>query len=154
MKFLALIALLITLFLTGVRPGVQGAELRVGIGATVSTPPTGTPLSGYYEQRGSTGVLDEIYSKAMAIEQGGVKVAIVVCDLLTIPRQTVIAARKLIEERTGIPRSHVVISATHQHTGPVVARESARDQLDGGASEAGLRYTKSLSPPIRRHRVE
>jgi len=90
MKFLALIAVLIESFLTGVRPGVRGPELRVGRGAVVITPPAGTPLSGYYEPRGSTGVLDDIYSKAMAIEQGGVKVAIVVCDLLTIPRQTMI----------------------------------------------------------------
>src|SRR5262245_56408802 len=154
MKFLALIAVLIASFLTGVRPGAKGAELRVGAGAVVITPPTGTPLSGYYEQRGSTGALDDIYSKAMVIEQGGVKVAIVVCDLLTIPRQTVVAARKLIEERTGIPGSNVMISATHQHTGPVVARESARDQLDGGASEAGLRYTESLPALIARSVVE
>jgi hypothetical protein len=150
MKFLALIAILIASFLTGVRPGVHDAELRVGIGAVSITPPTGTPLSGYYEPRGSTGVLDDIYSKAMAIERGEVKVAIVVCDLLTIPRQTVVAARKLIEERTGIPGTNVMISATHQHTGPVVARESARDQLDGGSSEAGLRYTQSLPMLIAR----
>src|SRR5215813_4787974 len=68
MKFLALIAVLIESFLTGVRPGVRGPELRVGRGAVVITPPAGTPLSGYYEPRGSTGVLDDIYSKAMAIE--------------------------------------------------------------------------------------
>jgi len=154
MKFLALIAVLIVSFLTGLRPGVKGAELRVGRGAVVITPPAGAPLSGYYEPRGSTGVLDDIYSKAMAIEQGGVKVAIVVCDLLTIPRQTVVAARKLIEERTGIPGSNVMISATHQHTGPVVARESARDRLDGGDSEAGLRYTESLPLLIARSVVE
>ncbi|HZS04686.1 MAG TPA: neutral/alkaline non-lysosomal ceramidase N-terminal domain-containing protein [Blastocatellia bacterium] len=129
-------------------------ELRVGVSAVVITPPPGTPLAGYYEPRAATGVSDDIYSKALVIEQGGMRVAIVVCDLLTLPRQTILAARQLIEQQTGIPAAHVMISATHQHTGPVVARESARDQLDGGTSEAGLRYTTLLPPLIARSVVE
>jgi hypothetical protein len=135
----------------------QGANVgapRVGVGAVVITPPPGAPMAGYYAPRGSTGVLDDIYSKALVIEQGGKKAAIVVCDLLSVPRQTVVAARKLIEEQTDIPGSNVMISATHQHTGPVVARESARDQLDGGASDAGRRYTESLPALIARSVVE
>ena len=124
--------------------------LRVGAAAVVITPPLGTPLSGYYEPRGSTGVLDDIYCKALVIEQGGTKVAVVACDLLTLPRPTVVAARQLIEQQTRIPGTQVMISATHQHTGPVVARESARDQLDGGAGEAGRRYTAGLPALIAR----
>lgn len=125
-------------------------ELRVGTSAVVITPPLGTPLAGYYEPRGSTGVLDDLYSKALVIEQNGVKVTVVECDLLSLPRQTVLAARELIEKQTGIPSAHILIAATHQHTGPVVARESARDQLDGGASPLGLRYTESLPALIAR----
>jgi hypothetical protein len=132
----------------------QTTALRVGVSAVSITPPTGTPLAGYYELRGSTGTLDEIYSKAIVVEQDGVKVAIVICDLLSLPRQTVVAARKLIEQQTGLPAASVMIAATHQHTGPVVARESARDQLDGGASEAGLRYTESLPALIARSVAE
>jgi hypothetical protein len=132
----------------------QAGDLRVGVSAVSITPPAGTPLAGYYEPRGATGVLDEIYSKAMIIEQDGVKVAIVICDLLSLPRQTVVAARKLIEQQTRIAGANVMISATHQHTGPVVARESARDQLDGGASEAGLRYTELLPALIARSVAE
>jgi neutral ceramidase len=125
-------------------------ELRVGTSAVVITPPLGTPLAGYYEPRGSTGVLDDLYSKALVIEQNGVKVAVVECDLLSLPRQTVLAARQLIEKQTNIPSANILIAATHQHTGPVVARESARDQLDGGASPLGLRYTEGLPALIAR----
>ena len=73
-----------------------------------------------------------------------------VCDLLTLPRPTVVAARELIAKETGIPAAHVLIAATHAHTGPVVARESSRDDLDGGTSEAGQRYTQSLPALIAR----
>src|SRR6185436_3418877 len=96
------------------------------------------------------GVLDDLYSKALVIEQHGVKVAVVECDLLSLPRQTVLAARQLIEKQTGIPAANILIAATHQHTGPVVARESARDQLDGGSSPLGLKYTENLPALIAR----
>lgn len=132
----------------------RAGELRVGASQVVITPPAGAPLAGYYEPRGATGVLDDLYSKALVIEQDGVKAAIVICDLLTLPRPTVEAARKLIEQQTAIPGAHVLISATHQHTGPTVARESARDQLDGGASDPGLRYTASLPALIARSVAE
>ncbi len=52
-----------------------------------------------------------------------------------VPRHTVLEARKLIEQQTKIPGSHVMISATHTHTGPVLAREAARDDSDGGSGD-------------------
>src|SRR5262249_51122137 len=48
------------------------------------------------------------------------------------------------EKQTGIPAGHVMISATHTHTGPVVTRGSARDRLDGGDNDLGRRYTEAL----------
>lgn len=146
--------LLLAVLLVSAAFNIRAAELRAGASAVVITPPKGAPLAGYYEPRGATGVLDDLYSKALVIEQDGVKAAIIVCDLLTLPRPTIEAARKLIEQQTGIPGAHVLISATHQHTGPTVARESARDQLDGGASEAGLRYTAALPALIARSVAE
>ena len=44
--------------------------------------------------------------------------AIVVCDLRGLDRPTVTAARRLVEERTGIPAGHVMIACTHNHAGP------------------------------------
>jgi len=145
---------LLGLVLASLTVNLCAGDLRVGVSAVSITPPAGTPLAGYYELRSATGVLDEIHSKAMVMEQEGVKVAIVICDLLSLPRQTVITARKLIEQQTGIAAANIMIAATHQHTGPVVARESARDQLDGGVSEAGLRYTQSLPAWIARSVAE
>src|SRR5262249_14142658 len=115
-----------------------------GAAAVVINPPEGTPMAGYYSARGSKAILDNLYSKALVLELGGTRVALVVCDLISLPRLTVTEARRLIEKETGIPGSHVMISATHTHTGPVVARQSARDDLDGGSSDLGRRYTETL----------
>jgi neutral ceramidase len=119
-------------------------ELRLGAAAGVITPPPGTPLAGYYNERPSEGVIDDILAKVAVLDDGQTKVALVVCDLLSLPRPTILEARQLIEKQTGIPGSHVMISATHQHTGPVVARESSRDELDGGSGDLGRRYTAGL----------
>jgi len=140
--------------LTACAESAAAAELRVGAAAVNITPPAGTPLAGYYSARGARTVLDELFSKALVLEQDGTKVALVVCDLISLPRHTVVETRRLIEKQTGIPGGHVMISATHTHTGPVIARRSARDRLDGGASDLGRRYSESLPELIARSVAE
>jgi neutral ceramidase len=120
------------------------AELRIGAAAVVINPPEGTPLAGYYSERGSKKVLDDIYAKAIVLEVGDTKAALVVCDLISLPRHVVTEARRQIEAATKIPGAHVMLSATHTHTGPVLARESALDELVGATSDLGRRYTDKL----------
>jgi hypothetical protein len=132
----------------------RAGELRVGAAAVDITPPEGTPLAGYYSPRGAKAVLDPLFSKALVMEQDGTRAALVVCDLITLPRHTVLDARELIARQTGIPGTHVMISATHTHTGPVVARDSALDTLTGATSDLGRRYTEALPALIARSVTE
>ena len=130
------------------------SEFRVGASATVINPPLATPLAGYYRQRGSEGVLDDLHAKSAVLDDGKTKVAFVACDLLSLPRHTVQEARRLIERQADIPGVNVMISATHQHTGPVITRESARDDLDGGSSALGKVYTDELPKLIAKAVVD
>jgi len=128
--------------------GIAGADLRVGTAAVNISPPAGTPMAGYYYARGSESVIDDLYAKAAVLGDGSTKVALVVCDLITLPRRTVLEARQLIEQQTGIPGSHVMMSATHTHTGPALARDSVRDDLDKGSSGPARSYTSDLPGKI------
>jgi hypothetical protein len=132
------------LTLLAVTSPLVAAELKVGAAAVVITPPEGTPLAGYYSYRGTKSVVDDIYSKAIVLEVGETKAALVVCDLISLPRHVITEARRQIEKSTKIPGSHVMISATHTHTGPVLTRESALDELVGATSDLGKRYTEKL----------
>ena len=76
---------------------LAAAELKVGAAAVVITPPEGTPLAGYYNYRGTKSVLDDIYSKAIVLQVGDTKAALVVCDLISLPRHVVTEARRQIE---------------------------------------------------------
>lgn len=144
-------ALAIFLALASLAPG---ADLRVGAAAVVITPPEGTPLAGYYGYRGTKSVLDDIHAKAIVLEFGETKVALVVCDLISLPRHVVTEARRQVEKATGIPGANVMISATHTHTGPVLNRESALDELVGATSDLGRRYTERLPELIAKSVAE
>jgi neutral ceramidase len=108
----------------------------------------GAPLAGYYSVRGCDGVLDDLYAKAAVLDDGRTAAALVVCDLIGVPEPVVAAARKLIQEKTGIPAANVMISATHTHTGPSLARESQRESIDGGGSKLSRDYTAALPERI------
>src|SRR5690349_12151379 len=79
------------------------AGFRVGRAAVKITPPAGAPMAGYYFNRAAEGVHDDLWAKAIVLEQGGAKAAIVSCDLIDMPRSTAEQARAAIEKTTGIP---------------------------------------------------
>jgi neutral ceramidase len=98
--------------------GIAAEPMSVGVGVAEITPPLGYPMSGYFYARGATGVLDPLHAKAVVFEQGETRAALVVCDLISIDRRLADAVREQVEQRTGIPPAHVVVAATHTHTGP------------------------------------
>ena len=78
------------------------------------------------------------------LDDGATRAAIVVCDLISMPKWIVAQARKQIENRTGIPGNNVMIAATHTHTAPVLYREWSRDDSDGGAKPVVRDYSGKL----------
>lgn len=95
-------------------------EFRVGVASAVITPPVGTHLEGYGgREGGSVGVHDDLYARALVVDDGRTQAAIVACDLIGIDRHTTAAVRELVAARTDIPASHVMVCGTHTHAGPV-----------------------------------
>src|SRR5207244_11099555 len=90
------------------------------------------------------GVLDDILAKAVVLDDGTTRAAIVVCDLISMPKWMVVEARKQISESTGIPGANVMIAATHTHTAPVLYREWSRDETDGGSKAISRDYSRTL----------
>lgn len=132
----------LAVFLGGVV--VQAAEFKLGVAAVAINPPAGIGLAGYYHERGHEGVLDDLFAKAVVFDDGTTRAALVVCDLISMPKWIAVEARQLVEERTGIPGANVMVAATHTHTAPVLLRESSRDDSDGGARPVAKTYSRSL----------
>jgi neutral ceramidase len=128
----------------------RAGEFKAGATAVVITPPIGTPLAGYYALRPATGVLDDLYAKALVIEQDERKAAFVTLDVVTVTRAVSVAARRFIAEQTGIPPERVMISATHTHSGPVIKRKGMLDQLTGADQPLAVEFNEKLPALIAR----
>lgn len=112
------------------------------------TPEPGTPMAGYYSLRLATGTHDDLFAQAIVMREGPASVALVSCDLVMLPPLVVEEARRLASAATGIPAGHIMISATHSHTGPVLRSKSAREQVNGGALPVLDAYMESLPKRI------
>lgn len=103
-------------------PGPYNVEglpkVRAGAAQVDITPPVGTSLAGYFTDRVSDAVADPLFARAVVIETGGVRMALVSCDLICVTRETTDPARERIAQRCGIGPEFVLICATHTHTGP------------------------------------
>ena len=133
------------LFIVGTA-SAQG--LQVGVAEVDITPPVGAPFAGYYTNREATGTHDPLHAKAMVIGQGGTKVAIVACDLVSLPREIDLAARAMVEQKIGLAGDHIMISATHDHTTPVILTNPSRYNLEGAPKRIAAAYTKALPGKI------
>lgn len=125
---------------------------RAGAAQAIITPPAGAPMAGYYHARGAEGTLDDLYSKALVIDDGLTKIALVTLDLISTTFALTHDARAEIEKLTGIRGSNVMISATHAHTGPELADRGARSAIANetgiGANEATASYSAGLPKKI------
>jgi hypothetical protein len=111
------------------------------------TPPLGMPMGGYFSVRLNTGTHDPLYAKAIVLEEDGVETAIVACDLLGLPHIFVDAARRTIGETTHVPADHVIISATHTHTGPEMSHFFL-DLIEGPPAQVAKDYRVALPGKI------
>jgi hypothetical protein len=100
------------------RPGAD-APLEAGLAVIDITPPVPYRMSGYFNERLSTGVKDPLQAKALVFRQGELQAALVLCDLVGMSPEVVRRARARIEQNCGVPPSRVSIAATHSHTGPL-----------------------------------
>lgn len=127
---------LVVLWMSAFFCSVCFAELKGGVGKVNITPPLGIPLIGSYGKP-SDDVLDELYAKALVLDDGTNTVAIVSADLLYTPLEEITGpVRRIIKEKIGIPGENVLICATHTHSGPEVFTRSkfSRGKIDNDAA--------------------
>ena len=100
---------------------IFAADFRAGA-AAVDVTPLEFPVvvNGMFQTRTATRAHDRLMSRAIVLDDGSVKLAIVVVDNLMIPRDLLDAAKSDAEQATGIPVDRMLISATHTHSAPSV----------------------------------
>jgi hypothetical protein len=106
-------------------PLLQAAARQPESGFTVGgavrdvTPQVGVSLNGSISRGGpSRGVNDPLCVRATVVESGGVRCAIAIVDACFLGEPVFSVARRLVEQRTGIPATHLLVAATHSHAAP------------------------------------
>lgn len=98
---------------------LQAASLEAGFVVQDITPPQGWRMSGYFHERINTGTHDPLQAKVVVLRQEDVTAALVFCDLIGISRAVADQVRWRASSRSGIPEEHILVAATHTHTGPL-----------------------------------
>jgi hypothetical protein len=103
-----------------VGPDPPSHPLMIGTARVDITPPVGTPLAGYGSRkgRGSTGIHDRLFTRAMALGDGNHTVILLANDLLAITDDMRTAVYQKISREIALNPDSLMISASHTHSGP------------------------------------
>jgi hypothetical protein len=93
--------------------------LLAGVARAVITPPVGIRLCGYTVQEGcSRSVERALTATALVLSDGQTKVVLLACDVLFIQSPHAERMRERIGRRLNMPAGHVLLNASHTHSGP------------------------------------
>lgn len=95
------------------------AEIRAGA-AAVDVTPLQLPVlvNGGMTSRSADKSTSPLYARALVLDDGRERIAIVVVDSCMMPKILLDDAKHLAAQRTGIKPDRMLISATHTHTAP------------------------------------
>lgn len=93
------------------------AEFRAGAFAQdISPTKFPAPVNGGMKGNFADRVTDPMHARCLALHDGKRALVLVVVDACLIPREICEQAKELASRATGIPKEHLLISATHTHS--------------------------------------
>lgn len=96
-------------------------SLTAGFAEIDITPPLGVQKIGWIKVIIADRILDPLLARAAVFEYDGQRVGFIQLDLLVVTAEQTAAIRRRIEQATGFPGCHIMLSATHNHAGPATA---------------------------------
>ena len=131
----------------------QADEMRAGAARVDITPPTGFAMWGYAARKDQPclGVRDPLHARALVLEIGAKRLALVSLDLGRAPTRASTAAIRQRVREAGI--EHLFLVASHTHHGPVLEvdnwptpEKSYVRQLEQKLGDVILDAAKALKP--------
>ncbi|MEX2671642.1 MAG: neutral/alkaline non-lysosomal ceramidase N-terminal domain-containing protein [Phycisphaeraceae bacterium] len=134
---------------------------QVGAAQVDITPKESQFLFGYpHVDRYSTGVHDPLIAAAMFVGDGQTASLFVGGDAIFIPRDMAQRIRQRIAAEAGLPAEHVMVTASHTHSGPITVSMISNEgdphvpapdptyvaQLEDGFVEAGVQACRNARP--------
>jgi hypothetical protein len=134
-------------------PAAQKA-FRAGA-AAVDVSPKKLPavVNGGFLRSEAGAINDPLFARALVLDDGSTRLAIVVVDSCMMPRELIDRAKELATKASGIPTERMLVSATHTHSAPSAmpalgteADAAYVEQLPSGIAGAIERAAENLAP--------
>jgi len=112
---------LCVVLLLAISTTAQGAEIVLRAGAAaVDITPVEFPLNmpGGFSANMATGAHDPFHARALVLDDGSTKVALVVVDNLGVAPEVHDEAKQIASKKTGMAADRMLICSTHTHSGP------------------------------------
>jgi hypothetical protein len=129
----------------------QKGTLRAGAARIDITPAPGTslPMSGYAGRTaGHKAVQDNLYARAIVVDDGSTQAAIVACDLIFMPQNLWEPLTGRLTRELGFKAEHLLLSGTHTHGGPALRESAYLNELQDKIVQA-VREAKSRLEPAK-----
>jgi neutral ceramidase len=120
--FLIIISLMLYVPFTSFGQNASNDKMNVKIGVSQVniTPETPTLMSGYSARTTPfTRVHDELFASALLFSNDKNKILIITADLIGFSSSFIDEVKKMISAKTEIPVENIMITAVHNHGGPV-----------------------------------
>lgn len=129
------------------------AQLRAGAARVNITPPAHAFPFTFEQEKPIVGVHDDVFARALVLENNGKRVALVSIEVTTVPEapETI----RAIAEAAGLPEANVMVTASHTHNVPIAfyhgpamtpVRRREYDRVRLGAVEAVKIAAAALKP--------
>ena len=121
------------------------ATLWAGAATADLTPQNSVFLFGYpHVSRHSTGIHDRLESVALFLRHDDEKILFIANDLIFVGKQLTNEVRHRISVQAGVPMGAIAITATHTHSGPVMA-DCVSNSADPVVPKADPDYLKRVA---------
>ena len=101
--------------------------LKTGYSKVCITPSLGTPIRGYYHDRFTKGVLDDLFVRGVAFDDGENKAVILSVDLCGLSNDACNEYRTFISDYCKVDKNAVFITCNHTHQGPETDKKKYED---------------------------
>jgi hypothetical protein len=92
------------------------SNLLAAVAKVDITPTVGMPVTGHV--RPTDGFRNKLHAEVLLLNDGRTKAAIVTTDLISATDELVTALRGAVTEPTGTPLENIMVTASHNHSGP------------------------------------
>jgi neutral ceramidase len=140
-------------FVAGWSPAASAMAVsgwQAGVAKVIITPTTPIWMSGYPRDHPAEGKEQDIWAKALALEDAeGHRAVLITMDLIGIDRPTSQRICEQLAERYGLARRQIALNASHTHCGPAVGRNlDGMLMLDATQWQQIDEYTRPLTEKL------